>query len=110
MSEPTPEPTVPAPPAESTIWLYGFLPMTRRRYIFQLIVAFGLAVGFIVLWQIYWPTFREHLEPMKEEAAGARVLLAGDLVSWVVGGVAVLQLIEAYFVLRWFARKQQDAQ
>jgi hypothetical protein len=101
------------------VWLYGFIPMTRRRYTFQLVIAFGLAVGFVMLWGIYWPTFRKQLtdpimgpggKPVAVELspAAARVVFFGDIVQYVIGAFVALQLVEAYFVFGMLTRKEKE--
>jgi hypothetical protein len=110
----------PPKPPDPVVWLYGFIPMTRRRYTFQLIVTLGLAIGIFFLWGIYWPTYRDYLTrphdgplPAKGKAednpAVARMLFIGDIFRYVVAGVGVLQLVEAYFVFGMLTRKEQEA-
>jgi positive regulator of sigma E activity len=87
--------------------VYGLFPTTRRRYVVQLVVAAVLVVVLLVVWTVH----RVNLRP---EAVGvpspglARILFMLDLLPWLALGLGVLQGIEAYFVLRAFARKQAE--
>jgi hypothetical protein len=81
--------------------LYGLIPMTRRRYLVQLVVALVLSAGLLVGWWLYWPTVRASLEAARSDVLD-RVILFWDLAPWVIGGIVVLQVIEAWVVLRKF--------
>lgn len=116
MSEPVPPQPAPQKPPEPVVWLYGFVPMTRRRYVFQAVLTFGLAVGIAAVWGFYWPPFREQLAKaaetkveVQDDPARARVLLVGDYLPYVLGVVAVLVLVEAYVVMGMFSRKEKEA-
>ncbi|MFO0877947.1 MAG: hypothetical protein U0840_11390 [Gemmataceae bacterium] len=88
------------------IKLYGLVWMTRRRYVQQLVTACGLAVLFLGVWWWQWPVVRTRFDGADSPAL-ARFLLVMDHVPWVLAGVVVLQLIEAFFVLRVFARREK---
>ena len=83
--------------------LYGLIPMTRRRYLVQFVVALVLSVGLLVGWWLYWPTVRASLEASRSDMLD-RVIWFWDLAPWVIGGIVVVQMIEAWVVLRQFRR------
>jgi hypothetical protein len=87
------------------IKLYGLFSMTRRRYIAQLIVFGLLLVVVVSAWFIRWLAIRESIQHLNNPSLDWVVTLL-DLTPWIVLVVAVLQVIEAWFVLRAFARKQ----
>jgi hypothetical protein len=87
------------------IKLYGLFSMTRRRYIAQLIVFGLLLVVVLSAWFIRWLAIRDSIQNLNNPSLDWVVTLL-DLTPWFVLIVAVLQVIEAWFVLRAFARKQ----
>lgn len=92
--------------AEATVRLYGFVPMTRRRYIFQLVLAGGLALSLLVAWVLRWPTLRHRLIHPPTPTTYQIVLLV-DAAPWLIGAGVVLQAIEAWIVLRLLAKKEK---
>jgi hypothetical protein len=90
------------------IKLYGLLPMTRRRYVFQLVIGAGLAVGLLAAWWLRWPTLREELRMVRTPTMD-RLIAFWDLVPWVIIAFAAVQAVEAWYVLRLFARKEKEA-
>lgn len=87
--------------------LYGILWMTRRRYVQQLVLAAGFAAGFFVLWWQMWPGNRG-LFDAAESPALERFIWIMDHAPWILLGVALLQFLEAYLVLRAFRRKEAE--
>jgi hypothetical protein len=87
------------------IKVYGLVPMTRRRYLTQLAVAVVLALVLLGLWWFLWPGRRAQLLS-NPSPARQRVGAAVDAVPWVILAVAGAQAVEAWFVLRRFARKE----
>ncbi len=90
------------------IKLYGMFWMTRRRYMAQLIVGGLLVVLLLSVWFIHWLTVREQAKALDSPEL-ARIVALLDLTPFVVLVIAALQAVEAYFVLRAFARKQAAA-
>ena len=94
--------------SKPTVRLYGLLPMTRARYLWQLSLALCLAAVILTLWLTRWPALRRDLTALSGDGV-ARVVWIGDAVPWVILAVAAVQLIEALIVLRLFARKEGQA-
>jgi hypothetical protein len=91
-----------------TVRLYGCISVTRSRYLFQLIFALILASYALIQWWLSWPSYRAWLE--KDPTPLIRRLIAfWDNLPWILLAVLVLQAIEAYVVLRLFARKAVSA-
>lgn len=87
--------------------LYGFLPITRGRYLAQ--VALGCALGgvLLVVWWLRWPAVREQMLALGSQDLG-RFLAFGEALPLVVLAVLGLQALEALIVLRLFARRQAE--
>jgi hypothetical protein len=85
--------------------LYGLIPMTRRRYLGQLVVALVLSAGLLVGWWLYWPRVRASLEATRSDVLD-RIIWFWDFAPWVIGGIVVLQVIEAWVVLRKFRAQE----
>ncbi len=94
--------------SETTVRLYGLLPMTRRRYIWQVAVGFCLAAGILAIWWTRWPPLRADLAAMQGDGV-ARVIWCVDAVPWVILTVAALQAVEAWVVLGMFTRKEKES-
>lgn len=88
--------------------LYGLVPMTRRRYLAQLVVALVLAGVLLLGWWLYWPRVRAKLMPADSPML-ERLVVFWNVAPAVVLSILVLQGIEAWFVLRLFARKEAAA-
>ena len=87
--------------------VYGLTSMTRRGYLAQLVVAVLIVVGFLCFWWLRWPAMR--WDPATAHHPVSRwVAVFFDNVPWVVGVIGVLLLIEAWIVLRRFARKEAE--
>jgi hypothetical protein len=97
-----------AKPAPVRVKLYGFYSTTKRRYLTQVVIAAVLVALLLAGWLYYRVSLRERLRGINAPAAD-QIVAVWDLAPWVVLVVAVLQVIEAYFVLRAFARKQAEA-
>jgi hypothetical protein len=83
--------------------LYGLFSMTRRRYMTQLVVAGLLVVALLVVWLVYCLTIRQQARGLPSLE---HVVLLLDLLPWIALGLGALQALEAFVVLRAFARKQ----
>jgi hypothetical protein len=83
------------------IKLYGLFSVTRRGYIAQLVIAGVLLVGWVGMW-LY---LRRATNPADDPAV-ARIRQVFDWIPWLALAVAILYVIEAYFVFRRFAREQ----
>jgi hypothetical protein len=84
--------------------LYGLVWTTRRRYLIQLVVAGLLMAGLLAAWLFHWLNLRDKVRAVESPSLGWVVALL-DLTPWIVLVVAVLQGVEAFFVLRAFARQ-----
>lgn len=90
------------------IKLYGLFPTTKRRYLVQ-VVAAGLMICFLLLaWGLYRREVRDRLAGIDAPLLGLAVRV-WDLVPWIVLGVLALQVIEAFFAFRAFARLSAPA-
>jgi hypothetical protein len=89
------------------IKLYGLVWMTRRRYLAQVITAALLAVALLSFWWLRWPSVRAMMErsptPVTE-----RVVAFVTIMPWLILAGALVQGIEAWYVLRLFARKEAE--
>ncbi|MGL4554151.1 MAG: hypothetical protein ACRC33_23555 [Gemmataceae bacterium] len=90
----------------ASVRLYGLVPMTRRRYVFQLVFAGMLAASLLVAWWLTWEHARRQL--VASAAAGWLVRLL-DAAPWLILGACALQAVEAWFVFRALARKEREA-
>jgi hypothetical protein len=88
--------------------LYGLFPVTKRRYVAQVVVAGVLVAILLSVWIFYRVNLRGQLGAIDSPLLG---LVVGffDLIPWIVAGFVVLQTLEAWLVLRAFARKQPPA-
>ena len=87
--------------------LYGLISMTRRRYTIQLVVALVLSSALLVGWWIYWPRARASLEASRSDVLDG-VIGFWNVAPYFILGIVVLQLIEAWIVLRQFRRKEAE--
>jgi hypothetical protein len=87
--------------------LYGLVSLTRRHYLMQLAVVVVLAAGLLALWWFRWPDVRKALRAAQSPVMDKAIVFF-DAAPWVVGAVAVLQAVEAFFVLRAFRRKEAE--
>lgn len=81
--------------------LYGFLRMTRRRYLRQVFLALMLSAVLLGVWAWNWPGMRREILPDAPPTA-ERFLALMDALGWIILAAVLLQLIEAFFVLRRF--------
>ena len=88
-----------------TVKVYGFVPMTRQRYVFQLVVAGGLAASLLVAWWLRWPTLRAELMSLPMPSTPWYVRL-GDVFGWLIVAAAAVQALEAWYVFGLFRRKE----
>jgi hypothetical protein len=89
------------------IKLYGLFPLTRRRYVAQVVAALVLAAGLLVGWWF----FRESVRQQFEGAALPSVelfLACWNALPVIVLVLVALQALEAFFVLRLFRRREAD--
>jgi hypothetical protein len=87
------------------VTLYGFVPMTRRRYVFQLVIAGGMAAALLIVWWLRWPDLRQQLVA---SGSGPRLVQAFDAAPWVILAGCALQAVEAWFVFRALAKKERE--
>jgi hypothetical protein len=88
--------------------LYGFFSTTKRRYVAQVVVAAVMVVFLFVAWLFFHQALRGRLQALSTPLLDL-VVKVWDAAPWIVLTLAVLQVIEAYFVFRAFARKQVAA-
>jgi TRAP-type C4-dicarboxylate transport system permease small subunit len=86
-----------------TVHLYGFIPVTKSRYIAQLVMFGLLAVMLLGAWAMYRPTADGRIV-MEKMAYGPTILFWLDRLPWIFGALVILQTIEAAIVLRLFRR------
>jgi hypothetical protein len=86
--------------------LYGFLTLTRRRYVGQLVFALLVEVALLGLWWLRWPAERERLAKNPAPPVSDWLRAGGEVLPWVLLGVTAAQVVEAVVVLRRFARKE----
>jgi hypothetical protein len=82
--------------------LYGLVTVTRRGYLAQLAVAAVLLIGLLVVW-VGSPRDRQPKAPTRTEAVVWGLL---DSLPWIVLALGVLFALEAFVVLRRFARAE----
>lgn len=90
-----------------TVSVYGFVPMTRRRYVFQLVVAGGLALSLLVAWWLRWPLLRAELTSVPLASLPWYVRL-GDAFPWLIAAGVALQAVEAWYVFGLFRRREAE--
>lgn len=89
------------------IKLYGLFPLTRRRYVAQVIAALVLAAGLLAGWWFF-------REPVRQQFEGAALpsvqlfLACWNALPAVVLVLVVLQAVEAFVVLRLFRRREAE--
>ncbi|MFQ3592159.1 MAG: hypothetical protein SNJ82_03095 [Gemmataceae bacterium] len=88
-----------------TVKLYGLFALSRRRYLFQLLVAVGLMAALLAGWWYAWADLRERLRELPVELP-AWIVPFGNSIPWILLVALVLQLLEAWMVLRCFAAKK----
>jgi hypothetical protein len=91
--------------------LYGLLPMTKRRYLSQAVIAAVGAVVVLVGWYVAWPGLRVRLTRPELPPSEVRTTIVAvmDCVPWIVLTGLAYQAAEAAVVLRLFARKEAPA-
>jgi hypothetical protein len=100
--------TQPKPAQPIRIKLYGLFPTTKRRYVVQVVVA-AVLMAFLLITSL---ALRNDLRTRTQPLGVPLLDMAAafwNMVPWIVAVVAVLQVVEAYFVFRAFARKRAEA-
>jgi phosphoglycolate phosphatase len=80
--------------------------MTRRRYLFQVGTAFGLAMALLAGWWIYWPDLQDMMRDLPTSSA-QWFLFVGQLTPALISVAVVLQAVEAWVILGQFAAKER---
>jgi hypothetical protein len=93
--------------ADVRVKLYGLIWMTRRRYLGTLAFGGALVALLLGLWWFRWPTVRAGVETISSPGLQRVVLLWNNL-PWIVGILGALLALEAWIVLRKFARKEAE--
>ena len=88
------------------IKLYGMF-TTKRRYVVQLIAAAVMMAFLLVAWLRFRHELRDQLRALKVPILDAAVAV-WDLVPWIVAVLFVLQVLEACYAFRAFARKRAE--
>lgn len=80
--------------------------MTKRRYLFQAVVAVVGAVLVLVGWYFAWPGLRPRLMRPELPPSAIRNLIVAvmDAVPWILLAALAYQAAEIYLVLRVFAQ------
>ncbi len=89
------------------IRLYGLFSLTRKRYVAQLVVALVLAAAVLIAWWFFRASVREQFQNT-EDANALRFVAFWNVFPLVILAVAGLQLLEAFFVLRMFRRREAE--
>ncbi len=85
--------------------VYGLVSMTRRGYLTQLGGAALLIAVLLAFRWLSWPNLRP--DPARVSEPRLRYMIAVfDQIHWIAGVVALLLVVEGWFVLRRFARKE----
>jgi uncharacterized membrane protein len=92
-------------PAPVRIRLYGLISVTKRGYLTQLVLASMLLVVLLVV-RSSLPPLPIGYRPQDLGAGGAVALWLLSNLHWVVLGLLLLFMLEAFFVLRSFAREE----
>ena len=87
--------------------LYGLIPITRRRYLTQFVVALVLSAALLLAWWLYWPAVRGSLEASRSDVLDG-VVRFWNVAPYFILGIVALQLIEAWVVLGRFRRKESE--
>ena len=87
--------------------VYGLVSMTRRGYLMQLAGAVTLVLVLLAFHYLRWPEVRP--DATKVRGQFQRYVIAFfDHVHWIAAVIAVLLALEAWLVLRRFARKEAE--
>ena len=89
------------------IRLYGMFPLTRKRYVAQLVAALVLAGAVLGAWWFFRESVRQQFGNT-EDANALRFVAFWNVFPLVILAVVGLQLLEAFFVLRLFRRKEAE--
>jgi hypothetical protein len=86
--------------------VYGLVSMTRRGYLVQWALAVLFEAALLGLWLVRAPQVRAHLESGPPQPVARLLLAVLTYTPWVLGVFGVLLVLEAWVVLRCFARKK----
>jgi hypothetical protein len=90
--------------------VYGLFSLTRRRYVRQAIAGLVALVLAMIAWWFGWPVLDKRFGNADHLPRSMTVTLAIlRHTPWLLGGVAVWKIVEMWFVLRLFARKEKSA-
>jgi hypothetical protein len=87
--------------------LYGLVSMTRRRYLAQVVVFFTLCAALLAVWWFRWPAARTRMKQAPSPVID-RLIAFWNVAPWVILGLALVQTLEAWYVLRLFRRKEAE--
>lgn len=99
MSSPSLEPVV--------VKLYGMVRLTRKRYVLQLVVALVCVVGLLIGWFVFRSRVDHYLRNRPVEVV-RHLIMIHTAFPWVVGGLGLLQILEAAIVFRLFRKKEAE--
>ncbi len=89
-------------PPPVRVKLYGFLTLTRRTYLILLGLGVALAVALVVVWLV-----TPAVQVPQEALATSRVWFwVWTYLPWIVLAALLVSALEAYLVLRKFAREE----
>ena len=86
--------------------VYGLFALTKRRYLTQAVAGVVFACVILVGWWFGWPPLRDRLTRHELPAAMGLIVAVLNNAPWIVLAAVAFKLIEVFFVLRAFARKE----
>lgn len=86
--------------------LYGIFWVTKRRYILQLILA-AVLLAVLVTVSVRWQEVRPRVIQAEMPWLNVTVPFL-DASPWIILAVTGLQVLEAFYVFRAFARKERE--
>jgi hypothetical protein len=89
--------------------VYGLFSLTRRRYVGQAIAGFIALVLVMVAWWFGWPVLEKRLGNADLPRSMQITVAILRRTPWLLGAVAVWKIVEMWFVLRVFVRKEKSA-
>jgi len=88
--------------------VYGLSSLTRRRYLTQAVAGLVGVVLVLAGWWFGWPPLRDRLTGRELPASMNVIVAVLNSVPWILLAAVVFKAIEVFFVLRIFARKEQE--
>src|ERR1700722_20851766 len=96
------------------IKLYGFVKRTRQRYLIECAIGFVVLAAMFVGWTLVWPGMSRDIKKMQQTTGTDMrplmrfVFMVEDWLPLILAALAIYKCLEAFFVLRWFQRKEAE--